>query len=80
MKIENCVPLREVSLFVIFDALRPSKQLWLCRDVTSNFVGLLSDIENIQKKEDGPDRSVSNNKLSLVTLNGLAMKAGVYKL
>ena len=31
--------------------------------------------ENIQKKEDGPDRSVSNNKFSSVTLNELAMKA-----
>ena len=24
---------------------RPSNQLWSCRDVTSNFVGILSDIE-----------------------------------
>ena len=31
--------------FVWFDALRPSKQLWSCRDVTSNFMGLLPDIE-----------------------------------
>ena len=31
--------------FVWFDALRPSKQLRSCRDVTSNFVGLLPDIE-----------------------------------
>ena len=30
---------------------------------------------NIQKKEDGPDRSVSDNQSSLVTLNELAMKA-----
>ena len=33
------------SLFVCFDALRPSKQLWSCRDVTSNFMGLLPGIE-----------------------------------
>ena len=32
-------------LFVCFDALRPSKQLWSCRDVTSNFMGLLPGIE-----------------------------------
>ena len=31
--------------------------------------------ENIQKKEDGPDRSVSDNQSSSVTLNELAMKA-----
>ena len=31
--------------------------------------------ENIQKKEDGPDRSVSDNQSSSVTLNALAMKA-----
>ena len=31
--------------------------------------------ENIQKKEDGPDRSVSDNQSSSVTLNELAMKS-----
>ena len=31
--------------------------------------------ENIQKKEDGPDRSVSDNQSSSVTLNELAMEA-----
>ena len=31
--------------------------------------------ENIQKKESGPDRSVSNQKFSSVTLDVLAMKA-----
>ena len=31
--------------------------------------------ENIQKKECGPDRSVSDNQSSLVTLNEVAMKA-----
>ena len=31
--------------------------------------------ENIQKKEDGPDRSVLDNRSSSVTLNELAMKA-----
>ena len=31
--------------------------------------------ENIQKKEGGSDRSVSNNQSSSVTLNELAMKA-----
>ena len=30
---------------------------------------------NIQKKEDGPDRSISDNQSSSVTLNELAMKA-----
>ena len=31
--------------------------------------------ENIQKKEGGPDRSVSDNQSSSVSLNELAMKA-----
>ena len=31
--------------------------------------------ENIQKKEDGPDRSVSDNQSSSVALNELAMNA-----
>ena len=31
--------------------------------------------ENIQKKEGGPDRPVSDNQSSSVTLNELAMKA-----
>ena len=31
--------------------------------------------ENIQKKECGPDRSVSDNQSSSVTLNKLAVKA-----
>ena len=31
--------------------------------------------ESIQKKEGGPDRSVSDNQSSSVTLNELAMKA-----
>ena len=31
--------------------------------------------ENIRKKECGPDRSVSDNQSSSVTLNELAMKA-----
>ena len=30
--------------------------------------------ENIQMKDGGPDRSVSNRQLSLVTLNELAME------
>ena len=35
----------------------------------------LKSSENIQKKECGPDRSVSDNQSSSVTLNKLAMKA-----
>ena len=31
--------------------------------------------ENIQKKEGGPDRSVSDNQSTSLTLNELAMKA-----
>ena len=33
---------------------------------------------NIQRKEGGPDRSVSDNQSSSVTLNKLAMKARKY--
>ena len=32
-------------------------------------------IENVQKKEEGSDRSFSDNQSSSVTLNELAMKA-----
>ena len=35
----------------------------------------LKSSENIQKKEGGPDRSVSDNQSSSETLNELAMKA-----
>ena len=35
----------------------------------------LKSSENIQKKEGGPGRSVSDNQSSSVTLNELAMKA-----
>ena len=46
--------------------------------VTTNKIIKMSSFkssENIQKKEGGPDRSVSDNQSSLVTLNELAMKA-----
>ena len=38
----------------------------------------LKSSENIQKKEGGPDRSVSDNQSSSVTLNELEMKAKKY--
>ena len=38
-------------------------------------MGSFKSSENIQKKEGGPDRSVSDNQSSSVTLNELAMKA-----
>ena len=38
-------------------------------------VSSLKSNENIQKKEGGPDCTVSNTKFSTVTLNELAMKA-----
>ena len=44
----------------------PNKNIKMCSFKSS---------ENIQKKEGGPDRSVSDNKSSSVTLNELAMKA-----
>ena len=34
-----------------------------------------NSFENIQKKEDGPDCTVSNNEFSSVTLNELTVKA-----
>ena len=42
-----------------------------CKKFKSSF----KSSENIQKKEGGPDRSVSDNQSSSVTLNELAMKA-----
>ena len=38
-------------------------------------MGSFKGSENIQKIEGGPDRSVSDNQSSSVTLNELAMKA-----
>ena len=38
-------------------------------------MGSFKSSENIQKKEGGPDRSVSDNQSYSVTLNELAMKA-----
>ena len=35
-----------MQILCLFNALRPSKQLWSCWDVTSNFVGLLNDTSN----------------------------------
>ena len=45
---------------------------------TSNKIIKMSSFkssENIQKKEGGPDRSVSDNQSSSVTMNELAMRA-----
>ena len=38
-------------------------------------ISSFKSIEHIQMKEGGPDRSVSDNQSSSVTLNELAMKA-----
>ena len=38
-------------------------------------ISSLKSSENIQKKKAGPDRSVSDNQSSSVTLNEMAMKA-----
>ena len=38
-------------------------------------MGSFKNSENIQKKEDGSDRSVSKNQFSSVTLDSLAMEA-----
>ena len=38
-------------------------------------ISSLKSSENIQKKEGGPDRSVSDKQSSSLTLNKLAMKA-----
>ena len=52
---------------------------WTCfRDGTYNKNIKMSSFksnENIQKKEGGPDKSVSDNSSSSVTLNELAIKA-----
>ena len=43
-----------------------------CKNIKMSF---FKSIGNIQKKEGGPDRSVSDNQSSSMTLNELAMKA-----
>ena len=47
-----------------------------CSDIIYNIkMDSFKSSENIQKKTCGPDRSVSDNQSSSVTLNELAMKA-----
>ena len=48
-----------------------------CSDLSHKNIKMSSfkSSKNIQKKEGGPDRSVSDNQSSSVTLNKLALKA-----
>ena len=63
--------LRTVSFFT------PQTSLSLRSDSANKNIKMSSfkSSENIQKKEGGPDRSVSDNQSSSVTLDELAMKA-----
>ena len=48
----------------------------LCRSLNKNIkMSSFKSSENFQRKEGGPDRSVSDNQSSSVTLIELAMKA-----
>ena len=51
--------------------------IWVWRPSSNKNIMMSSfkSSENIQKKEGGPDRSISDNQSSSVTLNELAMKA-----
>ena len=51
---------------------RASIKSWTNKNIK---ISSFKSSENIQKKEGGPDRSVSDNQSSSVTLNELAMKA-----
>ena len=51
-------------------------QKFVCKTSNKNIkMSSFKSSENIQKKEVGPDRSVSDNQSSSVTLNELAIKA-----
>ena len=45
-----------------------------CSENIQRKAGVFTSSENIQRKEGVPDRSVSNNQFSSVTLNELAIK------
>ena len=57
------------------DSLRSISGFWMTIDKKNIKMRSFKSSENIQKKEGGPDRSVSDNQSSSVTLNELAMKA-----
>ena len=46
-----------------------------CKKYKNIKISSFKSSKNIQRKEGGPDRSVSDNQFSSVTLNELAMKA-----
>ena len=46
-----------------------------CIEIKNIKMSSFKSSENIQKKERGPERSVSDNQFSSVTLNELAMEA-----
>ena len=56
-------------LFSLFPIQKPNKNIK---------VSSFKSSENIQKKEGGPDRSVSDNQSSSVTLNELVMKKVIH--
>ena len=64
-------------MFEIVDYRRTPEHWYTISSPTNKNIKMSSfkSSENIQKKEGGPDRSVSDNQSSSVTLNELAMKA-----
>ena len=56
-----------------YGAFLNKKKLWV--SIKNIKMSSFKSSENIQKKQGGPDRSVSDNHSSSVTLNKLAMKA-----
>ena len=63
------------SSSVVHNAQTSSSQKPLGRSNKNIKMSSFKSSENIQKKEGGPDRSVSDNQSSSVTLDELAMKA-----
>ena len=57
---------------MLIECSHKSDQCMINKNVKTSY---FKSSENIQKKEVGPDRSVSDNQSSSVTLNELAMKS-----
>ena len=73
-----CILLLVIYMYALVDQLpRLGKREPICLLTCNKTIKMSSfkSSKNIQKKEGGPDKSVSDNQFSSVTLNELAMKA-----
>ena len=72
----SCLVTAQMIKDVMFSQNRHVIESKICLVSNKNIkMSSFKSSENIQKKDGGPDRSVSDNQSSSVTLNELAMKA-----